>query len=92
MGVPTEKSGRTTTMSWTLVLCESDPEFPETVTVDVPAGVEADVEIVSCALALPPDGTETGFVVKLQAAPVGKPAHERVTEPPKPFAEFMGIV
>ena len=84
-----EKSG-IPTLSWTDVLCDSEPDVPVTVTVDVLVGVEADVEIVNCALMLPPEGTETGFVVKLQAAPAGKPEQESVTGPVKLFLELTG--
>jgi hypothetical protein len=52
---------------------------------NVPVWVVPATDTVAALLALPPAGGVTGFGLKLQEAPLGRPAHERLTPLAKPF-------
>ncbi len=86
-----EKSGVAVafTVSVTVTVCDVLPLVPVTVSVYVPAGVEALVETVS---AEDPEPPVTGFGLKLEEAPEGNPLRLNDTLPVKPLLGFTVMV
>jgi hypothetical protein len=52
---------------------------------NVPVWVVPETDTVAALLTLPPAGGVTGFALKLHEAPLGRPAHERLTALANPF-------
>ncbi len=52
---------------------------------NVPVWVVPETDTVAVLVTFPPAGGVTGFGLKLHAAPLGRPAHERLTAAVKPF-------
>ena len=51
----------------------------------LPVCVVPETETVAVLETFPPAGGVTGFGLKLQAAPLGSPLHDRLTPAEKPF-------
>lgn len=68
------------------MVCVNAPLVPEIVTVDVPAGVDAEVVTVIV------DDVVAGFGENVAAAPAGKPVAVSVTEPLNPFEPAIATV
>jgi hypothetical protein len=80
--------GAVVTTNVTVVVCTKLPLVPVIVSVEVPAGVDREVAILSELL--PEPLIDMG--VKVAVAPVGKPLTEKVTVPLKPFKAVTVLV
>ena len=80
---------KSTTLSVTVVVCDSVPFVPVMVSVELAAGVVLEVVTVSVELPVPP---VIVLGLKLAVAPVGNPATVSATSPVSPFTAVLVTV